>query len=273
MANGERRRARKHDAQSLRNFSACRPGYERILRQAVHEFFSCSMPKMHFPSLGPGSSEVGMKLYRFRYSPYARKVQAVLDWLGRSYEIVEVPYSDRNELATLTGGYIYVPVLVTSAGEVLRESRDILQRLVGEEGGHALVPSPQEGPIWAYQDWVDGPLEDVLFRIGSPAVRDAWPTPGDRALYVLIKERKFGAGCVDAWLRDRDVLITRAQQLLTPTLSTLKKRPFLFGDAPTIADAALFGNCLMLQEADASLLPRLSPQLVEFSARCAAFKL
>jgi len=41
-----------------------------------------------------------------------------------------------------------------------------------------------------------------MFRIGSPAVREAWPTPGDRALYVLIKERKFGAGCVDAWQRD-----------------------------------------------------------------------
>ena len=33
-----------------------------------------------------------------------------------------------------------------------------------------------------------------MFRIGLPAVRDAWPTPGDRALYVLVKERKFGAG-------------------------------------------------------------------------------
>ena len=54
-----------------------------------------------------------MKLYRFRYSPYARKVQLLLDLLGKRYELIEVPYANRSELAALTGGYIHVPVLVT----------------------------------------------------------------------------------------------------------------------------------------------------------------
>ena len=53
-----------------------------------------------------------MKLYRFRYSPYARKVQMVLDLLRAPHELIEVKYGDREELARLTGGYIYVPVLV-----------------------------------------------------------------------------------------------------------------------------------------------------------------
>ena len=57
-----------------------------------------------------------------------------------------------------------------------------------------------EGPIWAYADFCDGPLEDVLFRIASPLIRDAWQSPGERALYTLIKERKFGPGCVDLWV-------------------------------------------------------------------------
>jgi glutathione S-transferase len=208
-----------------------------------------------------------MKLYRFRYSPYARKVQAVLEWLSLPHEVVEVGYADRNELASLTGGYVYVPVLLTDAGEVLRESRDICEQLTRAGSGAELVPAPLEGPIWAYHDWVDGPLEDVLFRIGSPAVRDAWPTLGERALYVLIKERKFGAGCVDAWLRERDGLIARARKLLGPSLKTLAARPFLFGDAPTLADAALLGNCLMLEEAEPGLLARVAPELVSFAER------
>jgi glutathione S-transferase len=214
-----------------------------------------------------------MKLYRFRYSPYARKVQALLEWLAVSHELVEVQYADRNELATLTGGYIYVPVLVTESGQVLTESRNICEHLLARPGAASLAPSPFEGPIWAYHDWVDGPLEDVVFRIGSPAVQQAWPTPGERALYTLIKERKFGAGCVDAWLRDRDALVARARKLLEPTLQTLRQRPFLFGEGPTLADAALYGNCLMLQESDASLLPRISPELVQYSERCRAFRL
>lgn len=208
-----------------------------------------------------------MKLYRFRYSPYARKVQMLLDLLRKPYELVEVSFGDRNELAALTGGYIYVPVLVNDAGKVICESRVICEELLNEAPGHTLVPSPFEGPIWAYQDFVDGPLEDVLFRISTPAVRDAWSTPFERALYVLIKERKFGTGCVDTWLAERPALLVKARHMLAPTLSTLEKNPFLFGQAPTLADAALYGLCAMLEEGDKQLLPQVSPVLVAFARR------
>jgi glutathione S-transferase len=211
-----------------------------------------------------------MRLFRFRYSPYARKVQIALDLVGARYEVVEVPYSDRNELAALTGGYIYVPVLEEDDGTVIVESRAICERIVEKHGGARLVPSPLDGPIWAYNEFCDGALEDVLFRIGSPAVRDSWPSAGDRALYTLVKERKFGAGCVDAWLRDREGLYARARKLLEPTLRTLEKTPFLFGDDPTLADAALYGDCIHLEEAEASLLPRLSRALVDYCRRVEA---
>jgi len=212
----------------------------------------------------------GMKLYRFRYSPYARKVQAVLDLVGARYDLVEVAYCDRDELATLTGGYIHVPVLVDDAGVVVTESRAICQHLVASPSGKKLVPSPLEGPIWAYHDFVDGPLEDPLFRIGSPAVRDAWARPGERAMYVLVKERKYGAGCVDAWERERDALVAKARELLAPTLETLAARPFLFGDAPTLADAALYGQCAMLEEGDPALLARVAEPLVAFARQLEA---
>jgi glutathione S-transferase len=133
--------------------------------------------------------------------------------------------------------------------------------------GAALVPSPFEGPIRAYADFADGPLEDVMFRLGSPAVRDAWPTLAERAFYVMVKERKFGAGCVDAWLRNRAELVASAQRLLAPTLQTLQQRPFLFGERPTLADAALYGNCVMLEEADAELLPQVSAALGPYLRR------
>jgi glutathione S-transferase len=221
------------------------------------------------PQLPPRDS-FAMKLYRFRYSPYARKVQMLLDLLGKTYELIEVSYSDRTELATLTGGYIYVPVLVDDQNRVTVESRDICHELLAGEGGARLLPSPWEGPIWAYSDFCDGPLEDFMFKVASPAVRDAWKSPSDRALYVLIKERKFGAGCVAAWERDRERLLAGAQRLLAPTLATLEKRPYLFGEQPTLADAALYGNCAMLEEADPRLLPRISPALPAFMRRVEA---
>ncbi len=212
-----------------------------------------------------------MKLYRLRYSPYARKVQTLLDLAGLSYELVEVRYGDRTELAALTGGYVLVPVLVDDDGSVVVESRDICERLLAREEAAWLAPAPLDGPIWAYHDFIDGALEDVLFRIASPTVRDRWENPWERALYVFVKERKFGTGCVDVWLRDRDALVARAEKLLAPTVRTLEKRPFVFGDTPTLADAALHGQWMMLEEADPALLARFGEAVVLHARRVEAY--
>jgi glutathione S-transferase len=211
-----------------------------------------------------------MKLYRFRYSPYARKVQMLLELMGEPHQLVEVPYSDRSELARLTGGYIYVPVWVAADGSVTVESRRITELLLQGDAARALTPSPLQGPIWAYADFCDGPLEDVLFRLASPLIRDAWRDPGERALYTLIKERKFGPGCIEQWRAERERLLARARHLLAPTRATLEASAFLFGESPTLADAALFGNLAMLREADAGLVGGLDTAFVAYMERLEA---
>jgi glutathione S-transferase len=208
-----------------------------------------------------------MKLYRFPYSPYARKVQMVLELLGRRHQIIDVDYTDRTELATLTGGYIYVPVLVDDDGTVVCDSRKICEHLLVGPAAATLVPPPLDGPIWAYADWCDGPLEDVMFRIGSPSVRLRWKTAGERALYTLIKERKFGAGCVDDWARDRPQLLARTAEMLAPSARTLSAQPFLFGARPTLADAALHGLLAHLAAAEPALLATFRPELTAFFRR------
>lgn len=210
-----------------------------------------------------------MKLYRFRYSPYARKVQMVLDLLGATYEVVEVSYGERNELAALTGGYINVPVLVLADGAVVVESRAICERLVAADPARRLVPAGLDGAVWACCDFLDGPVEDVLFRIASPAVRDAWPTAWERALYTFIKERKFGAGCVDLWRGQQEQLFTRARDLLAPTVRTLEVHPFVFGATVSLADAGLYGLYAMLETAGHDL-DRIDPRLAPHARRIEA---
>jgi glutathione S-transferase len=197
-----------------------------------------------------------MKLYRFTYSPYARKVQTLLELLGRRYVAMDVPFSDRNELANLTGGYVQVPVIVDDDGTVVCDSPRICAHLLRGPAGAQLVPPALAGPIWAYHDWCDQLLEDVMFRIASPTIRDRWGTALERGLYVFIKERKFGKGCVDRWLQERDELIGRASAMLEPTVQTLATQPFVFGAQPTLADAALYGEFAMLADADTALLQR-----------------
>ena len=130
------------------------------------------------------------KLYRFEYSCYARKAQCVLDLMGVPYQVVDVPFGDRSELVELTGGYVQVPVLVTGDGRVIKDSRNICLALTATPEGAWLVSETLSGPVWAYADWCDAPLEDVMFRIATPQIRQTFPRAADRALFTFIKERK-----------------------------------------------------------------------------------
>lgn len=208
-------------------------------------------------------------LHRLAYSPYARKVQRLLEILHVPFRMVDVPYGDREDLARLTGGYIYVPVLELDTGEVLVDSRAICERLLADIPS-ALVPPALEAAVWAWHDHVEGPVEDVLFRLATPAIRDAWPTAWERALYTLVKERRYGAGCVDAWRADREGLLTRARAVLAPTRRTLRRQPFAFGDAPTLVDIALYGQWMMLEEAEPGLLAAVDEELVTHARRVEA---
>ena len=172
-----------------------------------------------------------MKLFRFPYSCYALKVQSLLDLAGARVEVEDVPYGDRSALVELTGGYMHVPVLVDDRGTLHFESRAITEFIVS--GAPRLAPSPLEGPVWAYADWCDQVLEDPCFKLAAPGVRRSFARPADRALYALIKERKYGAGCVDAWERSTAELLEGSRSALAPSERTLRASAFLFGQEPT----------------------------------------
>ena len=208
----------------------------------------------------------GIKLHRFDYSCYARKVQMALDLCGVRYSIVEVPYGDREALAELTGGHIQVPVLEDGC-EVIIDSRRICERLAERFPEQLVIDDATRGSVWAYADWCDTELEDVLFRLAVPHLATRFATAWERALFVFIKERKYGTGCTRKWADEREALLTNARRMLEATATTLATRPFLFGEQPTLADAALYGHLAMLEVADELLPGRISPTFVAWMRR------
>ena len=186
-----------------------------------------------------------MKLFRFPYSCYALKVQCLLELAGERVELVDVPYGDRSALVALTGGSIHVPVLVSDTGAVHLDSRAISEFVVTR--APRLVPAPLEGPVWAYADWCDQVLEDACFKLAAPGIQRSFARPVDRALYALIKERKYGAGCVASWEQSSGAQLERTRTALGPTERTLRSCAFLFGQEPTLADAALWGEVAMVR--------------------------
>ncbi len=212
-----------------------------------------------------------MRLFRFPYSCYARYVQAAIELVGAPCDVFDVPYGDRDELARLTGGSIQVPVVVTDDGAVLTDSRRIMATLVARDPRFAgLVPAAEAGPIAAYVDWALGALEDVAFRLATPGLALRFARPWERALFTFIKERRYGAGCVAGWDRDADLLAEQLAALLAPTVTTLRVRRFLFGDRPTLADAALYGQLVMLEFGAPDRVAALDPELLDWKRRLEA---
>jgi glutathione S-transferase len=194
----------------------------------------------------------------------------LLDLLGLKYAIIDVPFGNRTELARLTNGYIQVPVLVDAQGQVTIDSRNICKKLLDSKEGKFLLPAAIQNEIWSYADWCDGTLEDVLFRIATPGIsrkfNDAW----EKALYIFIKERKFGTGCVLKWENQSRELMQEAQGLLKPTLEKLSETPFIFGERPTLADAALYGQFVMLKVAAPHLPSSIAPGIENWMKRLEA---
>lgn len=207
-----------------------------------------------------------MRLHQFSYSPFAAKVRKYLELKGLDFEVVEVPYLDRRALVALTGGSLQIPVL-QDGDRVMDESARITAYL-----DERYAPSLREDPLaQLVESWADGVLEDVTFRLATPGVHARFAAMQGRedaaAFFRLVKERKFGPGCVEAWRASEESLAARAASLLEPIGRALAARPFILGAQPSLADAAVYGQLFMVELGLPGFTERLLPELANWYAR------
>lgn len=204
-----------------------------------------------------------MRLLQFPYSPFAAKLRVCLKLKGVACEIVDVPYLDRREVVALTGG-VSVPVLV-DGDTVLTDSPRIAAWL-----DERFPPSLRGGPFGSLavviEQWAEGTLEEVAFRFACPGLeRQIVAANGGRtdagAMFRLVKERKYGSGCIELWRRDEAHLEAQLLVLLEPIAEALKTRRFLLGDAAMIADAAVYGQLQMVEYARPGWVAAKAPGL------------
>jgi glutathione S-transferase len=199
-----------------------------------------------------------MRLFQFSYSPYAAKVRIVLKLKGLGCEIVEVPYTDRRELVAISGD-VRIPVLVDD-GKVISESSRIIAHLE-TKGGAPMLAEPLAQVL---EQWADNFLEETTFRYACPGLEvrmraDHGETAG--AMYRLIKERRYGAGIVAQWRADEAKYQSASLDLLAPLSRALELRPYLLGDKPTVADAAVVAQLHMVEIAKPGFVRRHTPGL------------
>jgi glutathione S-transferase len=208
-----------------------------------------------------------MKLYQFAYSPYAAKCRKVLEWKRLAYELAEVSYLDRRELHRVSGG-VHIPVL--SDGNLVIAGSDRITAYLDESYRPSLREGHLCGPATVIEQWADGPFEDVTFRLAAPRIeRLIGEHQGDeaRAMWRMIKERRYGAGCVDAWRAAEEELVGRLRALVSPLAVTLASTPWLLGERPTVGDAAVWGQLYMIEHVWPGFVRALETPLVEWYAR------
>ncbi len=207
-----------------------------------------------------------MKLYQFPFSPFAVKVRIGLKAKGLACELVDVPYLERHELVAVSGG-VMVPVLVDGA-TVVKDSPAIMAYL-----DQQYAPSLRENPLGVIvEQWSDTTLEDVAFRLACPGLEDLVTRVNGgradvRAMYRLVKERRYGAGCIEAWKHDAVTYSAQLKSMLAPVAAALERTPYLLGDALSLADAAVVGQLSMVEAGVPGWLKANLPALLPWFVR------
>lgn len=193
-----------------------------------------------------------MRLLQFPYSPFAAKVRTCLAAKRLACEVVDVPYLDRGQLIAATGR-LMVPVLVD--GDVVVDDSPRITAYLDEKYAPSLRAGPMGSLAVVIEQWADEPLEEVAFRFACPGLerRIGGNDPGReqeaRALFRLIKERRYGAGCIDAWAREEAKYEAQLVSMLQPIVQAVQARPFILGDTLSLADAAVASQLFMVEVA------------------------
>jgi len=147
-----------------------------------------------------------MKLFTFATSPYARKVQIMLDYKGIAYEPMERCYSlDRKEDLRCVNERAEVPTLVLDDGRVISDSTIIGEYLEDAFPHPALFPRhPYErARMRKIDDFCDRSFDSVLFGYffgelrGNAAMKQAAASELRALLEVMereLAERDFFCG-------------------------------------------------------------------------------
>ena len=200
-----------------------------------------------------------MRLFQFSYSPFAAKVRVCLKLQRIDCELVDVPYTDRKELIAVSGG-VGIPVLVDGA-TVITDSPRITAYLETKTKGPSLRAHPL-APL--LEQWADNWLEETAFRLACPGLEDRMgQTQGEEArlMFRLVKERRYGAGCIAQWRADQAKYTAETKALLAPVIAAVTATGFVLGDRVSVADAAVVGQLAMVEAALPGWVQRELPSL------------
>jgi ubiquinone/menaquinone biosynthesis C-methylase UbiE/glutathione S-transferase len=188
-----------------------------------------------------------LRLYQYAHSPFCIPIEMILRHSGIPYDIVDLHLYDPRPVIQLTKGeYYQVPVVEDLFSHELVYDRslagDDVARYISDLAPLLkLFPEDVQGLQQVIISYVENQCESAGFKV-CDANFDKWARSDiDRGLLRRHKERKFGPGCLEEWLRNVDALTDEFHRLIQPFESMLSRHPYLTGDRPVYADYVLCG--------------------------------
>lgn len=188
------------------------------------------------------SSATAPILYSFRRCPYAMRARMALAASSMMYVIREVSLQDKPAALLAASPKGTVPVLVLPEGRVIEQSLDIMRWVLEKD-------DPQQW--WAAdQETLDAMLSMIAVNDGP--------------FIFHLTRMKYASRYPGA---DPAEHRAEAVKLLTPLEARLHKHSYLFGDAPTLADIAIFPFVRQFAHADEAARAALPMHLQAWLAR------
>jgi ubiquinone/menaquinone biosynthesis C-methylase UbiE/glutathione S-transferase len=211
---------------------------------------------------------VRLRLYQYTYSPFCIPIELALNHSGIPYDLVNLHAGDPTPIIQLTkGDYYQAPVLedLFSHAVIYDKSPagdDVPRYIENLAPLMRLFPDDVAGEHRILLHYIENECESRGFKV-CDAHWDKWiKNDIERGLHRRHKERKFGVGCLDEWLRNINQLTEAFHHCIQPFEKILGAKPFLTGEKPVYADYALCGvignflfpgvtslpeNCLMIE--------------------------
>lgn len=184
-------------------------------------------------------------LHEMAHSPYCIPIRRLLEAHRVPFEIRTVSSWDRRELAELTGWAYYQVPVIEHEGRVIHETPNdplaVARYLDDRLLGGRLFPAQWAGIQEILVDHIENTLEGKGFKLQDPHYLDRMEDPGERLMVLRHKERRFGAGCVEAWRAQAPALKAELEAALVPCETRLAQQEWLLAGEPLYADYALLG--------------------------------
>ena len=215
-----------------------------------------------------------IRLIQFPWSPYCLVQRRLLEYSGVRFKITNIPPSDRSLIWKLTRErYYHVPIIEDKGHVVfeLDEDSQVIAKYLDAKFQLNIFPLEWEGMqkiLWRH---IENDVEGLTFRLNDAYYREFVPNE-EQLAYRRHKERKFGRGCLEQWMRESRQLRAELAHQLVPFEQMIAHKRFLLGQTPCFVDFDLWGMLTNFLYSGHYNLPASLPEIKKWYGRMSHLK-